>query len=355
MGIEFRREKMTTEFLDPQKNFEPRTSTLELRFDPLTGATSNIFELGYRYAPEKPDPTPLVQKSLELGCPFCPDRLDKLAPRFLPQFWPQGRIGEGDAVVFPNRDLYHTPYIAILALGKEHFIPMTAFGEGLLLQGFLATQTYFRRLKESDPRARFQSINWNYFPPAGGSIIHSHLQLLASPFPTNHQQRLLEGSRRYYRKNRSNFWADLIAQERELGERYVAATGSVHWLTPFAPRGRLWELMAIFAGGGAFADLSREAWQDFSRGLVRVMKALDSQNYISFNLSVISAVPGSQFWTVAYLRPRVVTPPMGMSDASYLDLLLEHPSTAFSPEATCQALRPFFQETRFQETPFQEK
>lgn len=192
-----------------------------------------------------------------------------------------------------------------------------------------------------EPRSRFHTINWNYFPPAGGSLIHTHLQLLSTPLPHNRHRHLVEASWDYQKHYGRNYWAELLAGER--GERYIGQIGRFAWLCPFVPRGRLWDGMALLEGGGSVLDLTPQDFLDLAQGLTRMMKFTHSQGFYSFNFSLLSDRRGDDsFWTQAFFLPRVTSPPMGMSDCSYLDTLLDHPSSTFFPEQIAEKLREYF-------------
>lgn len=346
MPIDFPREILTSQYLDPAQSFQPRSYQLELRTDPLTGKVGTVFTspiASRRYQPDAPAVAALVQKSRELGCPFCPETLTQVAPRFTPDFWPQGMIEKNGALIFPNRDLFHAPFSAVLLPGPQHYIELTQFSTDMLCNALEAAQIYFRRILEYQPRCPFHTVNWNYFPPAGGSIIHPHLQLLANPIPLNRHGELLEASRSYRRKNGVSYWAQLVEQEKERDERYIGNTGRVCWLSPFVPRGRLWDVMAALEGSGPFTELTSRELRDLCQGLVQVLQFIHEQGYHSFNFSLLSAVGGDETMpTIAFVLPRAITLPMGMSDCSYLDTLLEHPSSPYYPEQICRELRKFF-------------
>lgn len=346
MPVEFKKQEFTVEYVTPQG--ERQSYTLEVRTDPLTGDMGTVFRspspfASRRYPADLQAVPVLVQRSVELGCPFCHGALEKTATRFTPEFWPQGLMAKGKARVFPNRDLFHTPYSAILILGLEHYVEPKGFTPDLLASGLEAAQLYFQRAAHHSPPAPFQTVNWNYFPPAGGSIIHPHLQLQGGPFPTNRHRRLLEDSRSYQQRHGANFWPDLIAAEKARGERYIGHRGPVCWLSPFVPRGRMWDVIGVVEGGSGLAEFSSQQIEGLAEGIARVLTFIQDQGQYSFNLSLLSAVEGEDsLWSVCHILPRTITPPMGMSDCSYLDTLLDHPSTSLFPEDICRDLRQYF-------------
>jgi hypothetical protein len=61
MSIVFKKIKDTMRFMNPFKKFSLDEIPLEIRYDPLTGQTTRVFDLPYR-PPERPDFKELVKK-----------------------------------------------------------------------------------------------------------------------------------------------------------------------------------------------------------------------------------------------------------------------------------------------------
>ena len=138
MVIEFKREFKLSKLLDPASNFEEKAFPIELRKDPLSDDMASVTTFRMKKL-EKPDISQIVAKSLEIGCPFCPEAVERITPKFTPDFYPEGRIKVGEAVVFPNAMPY-MPYNAITVIGSQHFIALSEFKEDMLVDGFLASQ-----------------------------------------------------------------------------------------------------------------------------------------------------------------------------------------------------------------------
>ncbi|MEE8472319.1 MAG: hypothetical protein V3S82_04030 [Dehalococcoidia bacterium] len=343
MPIEFRKEVSQSRLLDPNKNYEETSLRFERRFDPLTQSSIGVFESGLRsFKPAKPDLSGLVQRSLELGCPFCPDKIEKVTPKYPPDILPEGRLSRGEILAFPNA-LNFAPYSGVVVLTNQHFLGIDEFTEEIIAGGFEACQTLLQRIAGQDPGIKYLTINWNYLPPSGGSVVHPHLQPAADFYPCNHMREMMEASARYLEDNGSNFWPDLIAREKELGERYAGATGRVSWITPFVPRGRFMDVMAILEGGDSILTVSGEQWQDFARGLKKVLNYIGDMGFYSYNLTMFSTVQREDhFWTHARILPRVAFPPFEVSDCSYIELLQGQISTAKPAEDTCGELKGYF-------------
>ncbi|MBI5119168.1 hypothetical protein HZA56_22100 [Candidatus Poribacteria bacterium] len=341
MEIHFEKRRMITKFLDPALNFAENERVTEIRVDPLTKQTTRLLHFPIRWA-QKTDLGEIVERSLEFGCPFCPQMIDMVTPKFPTELTSKERIQRGSAVVFPNMFPYDT-YSAVAIFSGEHFKPMAEFEPQLLRDGFCASQEYLTSVQASDPGAPlYHTINWNYMPLAGGTIIHPHLQIIAGSTGTNYHRRILESSAAYAAANSSSYWADLIEEETRLGERLIGKVGKTTWLVCFAPKGII-DVMAIFEGVLTISDIKESDWMDFSRGLSAAMKLLDSRGFYSLNMAIYSGQGAEHFWTHAKLVPRALLPPMNASDINYFNTLHNEVLTIFEPEQICAEAKGFIE------------
>jgi len=342
MSIGFKKEIELSKLLDPRNNFIEKSFPIEFRYDPLTKDMGIILEFR-RMQREKKDLSAVIAKSLQAGCPFCPESIEKATPKFIPDFCPEGRIRAGEAIVFPNAMPY-MPHSAITVISSKHFVGLSEFTEDMLANAFLASQTYLRRVQEYDASAKYWLLNWNYMPPAASSQIHPHLQVLAGPLPLVYHRVLLDASRKYRSANGTGFWSDFIAKEKELGERYIATIGNTVWLTSFVPRGGQLDIQAIFQERESFLSLLQEDMESFCHGLTKVFKYMDDQNFYSFDLCLYSGVVGEDsLWTQVRIIERGLVPPVDASDASNIRLLVDTKTSIRHPEAVCQKLKPYFE------------
>src|SRR3954466_3683349 len=204
--IEFEVSHQACRFLDPTRGFEPVEKITEIRRDPLTGRTSHVLDMGFE--PERPDVERMVAQARSAFNPFAPDKREEVTPRFLEDVEgiPGGRLSVGEALVVPNLFPYDR-YSAVTVLSNADFIPLDGFSEDLLVDAFLADLDYLGRVRETDGEdLRHYSVNWNYMPLAGGSLVHPHHQLIASPLPTNYLKEVEDGLRRY----EGNYFEDLV-------------------------------------------------------------------------------------------------------------------------------------------------
>jgi UDPglucose--hexose-1-phosphate uridylyltransferase len=342
--VEFRREIIPSRMLkrDASGELVETGVPVEFRFDPLTGQTCRIVH----YSLERiirPDLAALEKRSRELTCPFCPPIVERITPRFPADLVPEGLIRRGKATAFPNNDPYDV-YGVVVVISDEHYIPLRKFDLDTVLNALLAAQAYLKRVRKADSAAKYSFIAWNYMPPSGGSLVHPHLQCNAGYYPTDYQKQVLEASEKYFREKGTNYWSDLLEQEKRLGERYLGRIGETEWLTGFVPKGRLADVIAVFPDKASVTELTRDDLRDFSAGMLRVFGYLDELNLISFNMSTYSGWDKGQFWTHARITPRglLLYSPIETSDQFYYQALQDENICILPPEVAAARLKKWF-------------
>lgn len=341
MAVRFKRSVKKVTLLDPRQGFNENHIRFEFRIDPLTRRRSRIMNLKFKIL-NPPDLKTMIEKSLGRPCPFCEDNLKKMTPQFSPNFIPEGRIQLGEAVVFPNSMPYDQNN-AVTIFSKDHFVGLTDFSEALLVNGFLASQAFLKKVYQRNAKNRYFSLNWNYMPPSGGSLVHPHLHLMADNDPSDHHKLILKRAKRFWKKFNVNYWEDLINEEKRLEERFLGTTGNVCWLLYFAPKGMMFDVMGIFANRLSLLEISPEDFHDFAQGLKKVLSYFEKNNVISFNLTIFSGLKEKEyFWTHARIIPRFTIPPVDTSDVSFPGLLHDESLSIIRPEDTCQEMKAYF-------------
>ncbi len=202
MPIRFERRQKIARYLDPRIDFQERTIACEMRRDPLTGCSGRVAHgLGFHLHPL--DVAPLVAAS-QPSCPFCPDQLFQVTPRFPAEIVPEGRLQLGEAVLFPNLVPYDE-HSAVTVMSQQHYVPLGKFTQTQLFQAFRVSQDYLRYAQQH-PRTTYALVFWNYFPASGGTQIHPHLQVFATDAPGNTLEEELTCSSRYYREEGRSDW-----------------------------------------------------------------------------------------------------------------------------------------------------
>jgi UDPglucose--hexose-1-phosphate uridylyltransferase len=341
LGIEFKKRLQHAKILDPKKGYEEKTLSLETRWDPLTKRTVRVLDLPIKKL-DKLDIEEFLNMAGDVQCPFCPGALETVTPRFSDDFIEGGRLRFGEVCVIPNR-LPFDRYCAVCVLTQRHYVPLADFTAEMLFNGFSTACVFLRRLLEVDPQVRFFSINWNYLPMSGGSVIHPHLQIIGGELPTHYQGEMIRWGREYQQSSGAIFWDELIIKERELAQRYIGAVGNTVWLASYAPLG-FGDIMVVFRERTSIVDLSDQDLKDFSQGLVKVFHYFTDFNYYSFNLGLYSGEyrGDDSFWVNARMVTRRLLPPVGASDVSYFEKLHGESISYKKPERLCEELKGYF-------------
>lgn len=343
MSIAFRMEVEDMQFYDPTQDWALFSRKAEVRFDPLTGQSTRIL---YYPIGEIPQPNHAQMAADTKGsCPFCPDKVEQVTPRFPEAITPNGRFHRGQSVIFPNMFPYDR-HSAVGIFSGDHYVPLSGFTKPLLTDGFINAQDYLQAVLAYEPDSRWQSINTNYMPMAGGSIIHPHLQIVASPEATNYQRASFAAAQLYQDANGSNYYRDLIAEEERRQERAVGVTGDgkVHWIVAFAPQGQV-DVMGILPGKSRIVDMEADEWAALADGLLPVFAYFDRERFSSFNLSVFGSPEQTDAYSVhVHVVPRTTLGSLGTSDSNYFKVLHNETLSLKNPEEAARELRAVFRE-----------
>lgn len=331
MSIQFKKIDEKMRFMNPFKEFSPDETSLEIRYDPLTGQTARIFDLNYKPI-EKPDFESLIEKSGQGNCPFCPEAIEKSTTLYPEELIPEGKVRVGEACLFPNL-LPLDRYTGVCVMSRRHFIPIHEFTPEIMKDAFTAALSFIKQVARRDPRARFFNINWNYMSPAGSSILHPHLQVNSGEIPTRQNRLLMEASHSYFLANGSSFWADYAALERKTGERYLKDIGSTFWAMSFAPQGALPDISFLFIDSSSMLQLEEKDLDSFLRGLAGAIGYIHKQGLYSFNVSIFSGRENEHFRVNGRVTPRLLLREIGNSDQTYYQVLHREPCSMKPPES----------------------
>ena len=342
--IEFRTETKRARLHDPRQDFALAEIESEVRHDPLTGETARICHFAMR-APPAPDLAAIDELSRP-GCPFCPERIES-DHAALPRR-PRSRRAarRGAATVFPN--LF--PYDDVS--GDRRAVRRALPSDGRHARA--------RRRRRAHRRARFHAgrgqprfagrdaygiVTWNYMPAAGGTQVHPHMQVIVTTTPGNAVGRQLAAAAAF-RARTGRVYAEVLLEAERRGPRWIGDDGRVAWLAPFTPTGVLGDAMAVIRGRSTLAELDDADIADFAATLVRVLRAFAARGLWSFNLCLMPDAFGAaprRHWLTARLLPRFyLNPKLHVSDASYLQLLLEERFAMLTPEEVGSDLRARF-------------
>ncbi len=337
MMIPFKKIVESSSYLDPFSGFAPREGTVEIRQDPLTRRFSRLMRVPARKTPRF-DYQGTISVSLAAKCPFCPENVEKMTARLPKEIFGADRLEKDGVTIIPNL-LTFDRFALVAILSPEHFVELPALADRrLIVKGVTALIDAFRMIRDHDNGARYFSINCNYMPMAGSSILHAHVQGVAGKYPTNYVRLMLNGSRNFFRKNERVFWETLVEEERDAGERFVGTMGRTHWYVPFAPLGNI-DVGCIFEERSIFAIDQRE-WDNFGSGLANVLRYLDREDVSAFNFAIYSGSDRDETFRVnARLVARRFLPPVNAADTNFFEKLHLESMSFVAPENVARDLR----------------
>jgi galactose-1-phosphate uridylyltransferase len=313
---------------------------LRWRRDPLTGAGTRILTGVKLQPPGRPDLAELTAKPA--FCPFDAEHLEKATFPFPAELTAEGRIRLGKAVVVPNIMAYATHSAVGIYDPERHFLDLEELTPSLIGDALAAMVRHAQAVRRLDPAAQWSSINANYLPPSGASLVHPHLQSAHDACGLTGQRLLVQQSRAWQERHGS-YWAALIEQEAG-GPRWVGHTGRVAWLTPFAPSG-FHEVWAVVSGAADVTELGGEDCQALGQGLSQVLAAFRAWNLASFNFGLIGGGPQARehgHQVVLKVVSRSNPEPRYRSDATYFERLYGEAMIDLSPEEVADGVRPRF-------------
>lgn len=345
--MQFERIPRITRFLDPRQGYAETAIESEIRTDPLTGFSGRIahFAMGPRPVV---DLDALSRASLsQHPCPFCPDLVNQVTPKFLPVIHPEGRFYRGEAIVFPNLSPYDV-HSAVTVVTRAHLVPTTSFISQHWADALSASIDYFRAVNQADAHIGYGLIAANYMPMAGASLLHPHMQIYATERPGNWLQGEILAARRYYLDQRQNFWDALLDAEQRLNLRYLGRVGSVEWLVPFVPLSFIGDVEAIFPERFSILDLTPSDIHDFAQGMTAVMSYMADSNLYSFNLAFFPGQSAEDHtWVHARLSFRgMINPALSSPDVSAIRQLYDEPFTTMYPEELADQIKPYMARAR---------
>jgi galactose-1-phosphate uridylyltransferase len=250
------------------------------------------------------------------GCPFCPDAVMTVTPTF-----PDGnRIIRGESVTFPNLFPFGEDHV-VTVLTRDHAV-MT-FSRQQVVDGLLSQ---IEALRKTDGYA---SINWNFLPSAGASIVHPHMQGLSDSHPSRITEIYIDTSKQFRKKEGQNYWDALREQERT-SDRYLFGE-EILWSAHAVPVGER-EVRGILPISTLdemenYADL-------LARGILEILSLYRELGTCAFNMSVLFDKSGNDhgFRAFCSMISRINPNPSSMSDSAFMERLHLEPVIMTLPE-----------------------
>ncbi|MHA1378353.1 MAG: hypothetical protein ACTSRG_08215 [Candidatus Helarchaeota archaeon] len=300
MPIHYEKKVRVAKLLSPLNDFKLDEHNVEYRIDPLIGhltlcPSSQEKKIGIINKKTDYGLVEIICEKTEEKCFFCPDKIDFATPKFPSEIFSEGRLKVGESVVFPNLFPY-LEHSAVVTLSNCHYLGLNDFEPKILFNAFKGALTYLRRIHEIDPAAKYAVLGANYMFTSGSSIIHPHLQITVGEYPFQYLKSLLDNSYRYYKENSTNYWSDLIKEEKKT-DRYIGQSDGIHWIVPFAPIGN-YNIQGIIEKSN-FIELNERDLEEFANSISNILKFYKNQGQSSFNFCFYSAPLGEEeeyFW-----------------------------------------------------------
>jgi len=318
---------------------------IEYRQDPLTGVVTFIHPRRGRGAYFHTEQELIEQMALQTreGCFFCPDKVATSTPTFPTELVSEGRLARGQATLFPNL-FAQKSCAAVAVLSHAHYLRLDEFTPSLFADAFILAGDYLARAHEVYG-ARYAEVGGNYLHPSGSSVMHPHIQVIASNAPYHLMTTFMEKGKAYHQRYGSVYWDDLVKKEKRLDERYLGGIGPTQWFTPFAPV-RHYEVDAIVSGAVHILDFDSAVWEALAEGLTRVLKAYHTEGLSCFNFAVYSGPLGQDlpyFRAGMKIVARAGIQRFPVNDIWYGPNLLGSGFITRPPEDVAALIKPWFQ------------
>ena len=337
MAITFEETELHGQVPDLSNRGGWRIVSLRWRRDPLTGRGARLLS-GTKLQPaSRPELGALT--ATPAFCPFCADHLEQATSPFPAEVVPEGRIRCGVAVAVPNVMAYATHSAVGIYDPARHFVDLPELTPRLVADGIATMVKHTAAVRRVDPEAAWSSINANYLPPAGSSLVHPHLQSCHDRVGLTAQRQLVAASRRWG----GSYLEELVATEQD-GPRWVGRTGRVAWLTPFAPMG-FHEVWGVVSEASDIVDLTDDDVDALGVGLSRVLQIYAGWNLASFNFALSGGGPDAAAagWRVLLrVVSRAAPEPYYRSDATYFERLYGEALIDQAPEDIAAGLSAAF-------------
>jgi galactose-1-phosphate uridylyltransferase len=306
MDISFEKHDKVSVFLNPFTNFERSETKCQLRRDPLTHRTGRLAHfVGFK--PPAADFAAIIENSRK-NCPFCPENVFKMTPEFDHDHIAEGRLEQGQSVLFPNL-LPYDAHSALAVICKDHFKTLSEFSPRLLWDAFLNCRKYLDRVVENKTRT-YGLVTWNYMPAAGSSQVHPHFQVYATDYPGNFLTQLLAASMKYMEDNNRAYWQDYLEAEIQNDQRVIAQKKSSTWLTDFVSLSPLTDVIAIFPDKQTLFDLNEDELFEAASMMNEILNWMGHQGVYSLNAAWMPAVEKrTDHWLQLRISPRLYLAP----------------------------------------------
>ena len=268
--------------------FRIRKQRVEYRKDPLTEDICRInVDRATRPFSYNEDATKEQEKEIEFvdeNCVFCRKNIFEKTPRFERVVSNQEYIKYNDFVMFPN--LY--PFAQIHSIGvitPRHFIPYSKITKSEWENAIYTAIAFLKAQANFSNALLHPSINFNFLMPAGASLLHPHIQIIADEMPTNYVKKILDKAKEFKQKNKVNYFEELMLQDKQ---RLIYKNNNLWFKAKFAPLAEK-EIIGVLMNKYSFEQINDSDISCICEGIVKILNAYQKIGVESINMSIFSA------------------------------------------------------------------
>ncbi|MCP1662975.1 MULTISPECIES: galactose-1-phosphate uridylyltransferase [Methanocalculus] len=271
----------------------------------VRGINAHIDSLAYQYE--------------AAGCPFCRSQIFEATEPFSDGEW----ITRGESVTLPNRYPYadlHT----VTIITEAHMAP--SFSARQLSDALAGSATSLVDYPG------YPSINWNFLPSSGASLLHPHLQGIADPMPTALCMRYLEASAH---TADGDYW-ELFCEEELHGSRHLFGEllgEEPVWFASPVPIGEC-EIRGILPVRTIAEFLS--ITDRFATDLERIISLYRGLGFYALNMGIFFQKTGSSgergMHAFSSIIARINPNPDAISDSAFMERISGEPIVMTLPE-----------------------
>lgn len=248
-------------------------------------------------------------------CSFCEQNIFSITPVF-----PDGkRIIRGESVTFPNMFPFAAGH-TVTVITRAHEV-----------QVFTRAQIADALRAQAESLIRYEgysSINWNYLPSAGASILHPHMQGICDTRPTWLMDRYLAACQEYRKKTGRSYW-DAVREQEQSSDRFLFGD-EILWSAHAVPVGE--REVRGFLPCRCINELDNFV-DVLSDGILRVIDIYRKLGTAAFNMAIFFAREKNEdFSAFCSLISRINPNPLSTSDSAFMERLHFEPIILTLPE-----------------------
>ncbi len=297
--------------------FHHQSGFIEYRKEVLTGLSTRISPERLNRGIHHPE----IPRYDPEGCPFCPEMVTAVTPVF-----PDGkRIQVGESITFPNLYPFARYHVVTVITAAHQVDRFTSRQLADALTGMI-------RALAGQPG--YVSLNWNYLPSAGASLVHPHMQGLADSTADTLPGKYLSGSRKY-REETGERWGDHLLSHEQAAGRILHGL-SLPWFANPVPIGER-EIRCLLPVTTLFEfPVHIPA---FAADLSRVLDFLTELGSSAWNMSLFFGTDRDRDYYSAFCSviSRINPNPLSTSDTAFMERLHLEPVIMTMPEELADA------------------